>query len=156
MALPFLPSLGFSQSESRTSNSKPLQRRRMVCIGNMLGFYPPAFWPDLSAKSNDGGLCIHREFTLGPTSAALNAIRDQITIIQGLEHGTSGGHFSIHTFLSGVRHIDAKSMPMGNVTIDQFAAEQNPGQTRFPTIIGVRIELISLIQFNVPDFKSTE
>ena len=106
----------------------------MVCIGNMLGFYPPAFWPDLSAKSNDGGLCIHREFTLGPTSAALNAIRDQITIIQGLEHGTSGGHFSIHTFLSGVRHIDAKSMPMGNVTIDQFAAEQIPGQTRFPTL----------------------
>ena len=134
MALPFLPSLGFSQSESQTSNSKPLQRRRMVCIGNMLGFYPPAFWPDLSAKSNDGGLCIHREFTLGPTSAALNAIRDQITIIQGLEHGTSGGHFSIHTFLSGVRHIDAKSMPMGNVTIDQFAAEQIPGQTRFPTL----------------------
>ena len=134
MALPFLPSLGFSQSESRTSNSKPLQRRRMVCIGNMLGFYPPAFWPDLSAKSNDGGLCIHREFTLGPTSAALNAIRDQITIIQGLEHGTRGGHFSIHTFLSGVRHIDAKSMPMGNVTIDQFAAEQIPGQTRFPTL----------------------
>ena len=106
----------------------------MVCIGNMLGFYPPAFWPDLSAKSNDGGLCIHREFTLGPTSAALNAIRDQITIIQGLEHGTSGGHFSIHTFLSGVRNIDAKSMPMGNVTIDQFAAEQIPGQTRFPTL----------------------
>ena len=134
MALPFLPSLGFSQSGTLTANSKPVQRRRMVCIGNMLGFYPPAFWPELSAKSDDGGLNIHREFTLGPTSAALNAIRDQMTIIQGLEHGTSGGHFSIPTFLSGVRHIDAKSMPMGNVTIDQFAAEQIPGQTRFPTL----------------------
>ena len=134
MALPFLPSLGFSQSGDGSANSESLQHRRMVCIGNMLGFYPPAFWPDLPSQGNDSGLTIHREFTLGPTSNALDAIKDQMTIIQGLEHGTSGGHFSIHTFLSGVRHIDAKSMPLGNVTIDQFAAEQIPGQTRFPTL----------------------
>lgn len=55
-------------------------------------------------------------------------------MISGLDHGLKGGHFAIHAFLSGVRQIDAKSMPMANVTIDQYAAEFIAGQTRFPTL----------------------
>ncbi len=73
-------------------------------------------------------------FELGRTTAPLQSIRDRITMIGGLDHGTNGGHFSIHTFLSGVRQIDARSMPDANVTIDQYAAESVAGQTRFPTL----------------------
>ena len=54
MALPFYPHWGF-HNQDLTANSKPVQRRRMVCIGNMLGFYPPAFWPELSAKAMTEG-----------------------------------------------------------------------------------------------------
>lgn len=122
----------------------------MVCIGNMLGFYPDAFWPtpgkdapdrDASVKNavtkNNVGtkdLVEHQSFSLGKTTASLNPLRDQFTIISGLDHGLTGGHFSIHAFLSGVRQIDARSMPMANVTVDQFAADFIPGVTRFPTL----------------------
>jgi hypothetical protein len=45
-----------------------------------------------------------------------------------------GGHFAVHSYLSGVRSIDAKGMPEGNISIDQRAAETIGGATRFPSI----------------------
>lgn len=134
IALPFLPSLGWANPSSSREQENSISPKRMVCIGNMLGFYPPAFWPKLTPANSPDGLTIHRDFTMGESSASLAGIREDLTIIQGLEHNTKGGHFSIHTFLSGVRQIDAKSMPMGNVTVDQFAAEATSGRTRFPTL----------------------
>lgn len=134
IALPFLPSLMPSRRALAGPADSSLPTSRMVCIGNMLGFYPEAFWPQNVVASDDSGLTIHNDFELSRTTASLSAIRDRFTIIQGLDHGTKGGHFSIHTFLSGVRQIDAKSMPLGNVTIDQYAAEAISGQTRFPSL----------------------
>ena len=96
-----------------------------------VGVYPPAF---CGLLGNSAATFIHRDFTMGESSASLAGIREDLTIIQGLEHGTKGGHFYIHTFLSGVRQIDAKSMPLGNITVDQFAAEATSGRTRFPTL----------------------
>ncbi|MBB02334.1 MAG: hypothetical protein CMJ47_06785 [Planctomyces sp.] len=134
IALPFLPSF----LSPRTAEAVPSETARpdskMVCIGNMLGFYPPAFWPDAPNAESQSGLAITRDFQLGRTTAPLDAIRDKVSIFQGLDHGTKGGHFAIHSFLSGVRQIDAKSMPEGNVTIDQYAAETVAGQTRFPCL----------------------
>ena len=100
-------------------------KRRMVCIGNMLGFYPEAFWPE---KSVDPTLESSR--TLKP----LQPLQKDLTLISGLDHGVNGGHFSIHAFLSGVRAADAKSMPDGNITVDQRAAEALVGQTRFSSL----------------------
>jgi hypothetical protein len=133
VGLPFLSSLGFA----RAAEGKPLPvvpKKRMVCIGNLLGFHPEAFWPKASGDDSSTGLNEHRNYELNRTTAPLEAIRDRMTMIGGLEHGTSGGHFSIHTFLSGVRQIDAKSMPNANVTIDQYAADHVVGLTRFPTL----------------------
>ncbi len=45
-----------------------------------------------------------------------------------------GGHFGVHSFLSGVREEDAKGLPEGNITIDQRAAEHVGSQTRFPSL----------------------
>lgn len=132
IALPLLPSLATARAAQ--TKSTPASRTNMVCIGNMLGFYPQAFWPQLDGPAGNKGLSVHRDFEMGPSSSALDAVREQLTIIQGLDHGTKGGHFSIHTFLSGVRQIDAKSMPHRNVTMDQFAAETISGQTRFPSL----------------------
>ena len=106
----------------------------MVCIGNMLGFHPEAFWPSAAVAESTTEFAEHRDYELNRTTAPLDAIRDRMTLIGGLDHGTNGGHFSIHAFLSGVRQIDAKSMPDANVTIDQYAADHVAGLTRFPAL----------------------
>ncbi len=120
LALPALESLPRTAHAAATHDSP----RRIVCIGNMLGFYPEAFWPKEPGK----------EYTLPRTLKPLEQHRADMTVISGLDHGVKGGHFGIHAFLSGVRSIDAKSMPDGNITVDQRAAETVGGQTRFPSL----------------------
>ncbi|MBL9190522.1 MAG: DUF1552 domain-containing protein [Opitutaceae bacterium] len=98
--------------------------RRMVAIGNMLGFYQPAFFPKKTGRNYD----------LPTLMAPIAPVRDELTVFSGLDHGVKGGHFAIHSFLSGVRSIDAKGMPEGNITLDQRAAETIGGATRFPAL----------------------
>ena len=133
IGLPFLPSLTSSKitvgSQQVVSGSK-----KMVCIGNMLGFHPAAFWPSAKQVGVEGGFTSLEGFEYGTTTQPLNEIREQSTLIQGLDHDTKGGHFGIHSFLSGVKQNEANSMIHGNVTIDQFAAEHIVGQTRFPSL----------------------
>lgn len=119
-----------SEPDLRTTDS-PQQPRRMVCIGNMLGFYPEAFWPSEDADN------LHANpdaLELSTTLASLKPHSGDFTVISGLDHGLKGGHFSIHAFLSGIRSVDAKSMPDGNITLDQYAAETIGGQTRFASL----------------------
>lgn len=123
-----LPTLASLQSASAAEASSP---KRMVCIGNMLGFVPGAFWPTLTNTTKS---TIETDYEFGRAAKSLQPWRDQLTLISGLDHDLRGGHFSIHAFLSGVRQIDAKSMPSGNITIDQFAAETIGGKTRFPSL----------------------
>ncbi|MEQ8790828.1 MAG: DUF1552 domain-containing protein [Pirellulaceae bacterium] len=135
IALPFLPSLIAPRTaRAAAAAGDSAERHRMVCIGNMLGFYPGAFWPEVKGETDASGLTVSRDFSWGRTTSPLEAVRDRVSVIGGLDHDTKGGHFAIHSFLSGVRQIDAKSMPDGNVTIDQYAADTIPGQTRFPTL----------------------
>lgn len=134
ISLPFFRSLESVQASEAVAINAYTPKNRMVCIGNMLGFYPEAYWPLSAADASSTGLNDYRDFELGRTTAPLQSIRDRMTMIGGLDHGTSGGHFSIHSFLSGVRQIDAKSMPNANVTIDQYAADFVAGQTRFSTL----------------------
>ena len=100
----------------------------------MLGFHPAAFWPSAKQVGVEGGFTSLEGFEHGTTTQPLNEIREQSTLIQGLDHDTKGGHFGIHSFLSGVKQNEASSMIHGNVTIDQFAAEHVVGQTRFPSL----------------------
>jgi hypothetical protein len=134
ISLPCFPSLGIVKAGNDKSGQANASKKRMVCIGNMLGFHPEAFWPKAAADESTTGLNETRDFELNRSTAPLGAIRDRMTMIRGLDHGTNGGHFSIHAFLSGVRQIDAKSKPDANVTIDQYAADHVAGLTRFPTL----------------------
>jgi hypothetical protein len=134
IGLPFFQSLALGQTGDQKVANDTAARKRMVCIGNMLGFHPEAFWPGVAVTESTTDFAEHHDYELNRTTAPLDAIRDRMTLIGGLDHGTSGGHFSIHAFLSGVRQIDAKSMPDANVTIDQFAADHVAGLTRFPTL----------------------
>ncbi len=98
--------------------------RRFVAVGNLLGFQQNQFFPETPGKAFE-------ETTL---LKPLAEIRDQITVYRGLDHGLRGGHFAVHTFLSGVLHHESKQRPDGNVTIDQFIADEIGTQTRFPSL----------------------
>jgi hypothetical protein len=121
MALPFLESLTGRVSAKAAAASSPM---RMVCIGNLLGFYPPAFFPTKTGA----------DYELPDSVQALKPHQKDFTLYSGLDHGVKGGHFAISSFLSGVRTSDAKGMPEGNITLDQRAAETLGGATRFPTL----------------------
>ncbi|MCR9202192.1 MAG: DUF1552 domain-containing protein [Planctomycetaceae bacterium] len=129
IALPRLESLTAGTPVSPAAVSRSAARhspapRRLVCIGNEFGMYPQAFWPQ------DSG----RDYKLSPLLEPLADMRDQFTVFRHLDHGLKGGHFAVHTFLTGVNAADARTMPDGGISLDQRAAEFVGAQTRFPSL----------------------
>ncbi|MBT5928470.1 MAG: DUF1552 domain-containing protein [Verrucomicrobia bacterium] len=128
LTLPWLPSLMAdsigNDAAVQTSKGAGDGARRFVAIGNLLGFQQKSFFPNTIGKDYDSP----------PLLKPLSANRPQMTIFRGLDHGIKGGHFAVHTFLSGVLHHQAQDMPEGNVTIDQFIADELGVQTRFPSL----------------------
>lgn len=86
--------------------------------------YPKDFFPS-EAGAN---------YAMTPLLAPLERHRQDFNIFSHLDHDVKGGHFSVHTFLSGVKMADAKGMPEGNISIDQRAAEHIGAATRFPSL----------------------
>ena len=131
LALPLLESLsprvlgaGLSIASKPGAAIGATRPKRMVAIGNMLGFYQPAFFPTATG----------RDFALPSLLQPLAAHRPDFSLFSGLDHGLKGGHFAIHSYLSGIRSMDAKSMPEGNISVDQRAAETIGGATRFSAL----------------------
>ena len=125
LALPILPSLVAARDTAvveDTSKSKP--RKRFVAVGNLLGFQRSQLFPETTGK----------DFELTTLLEPLSANRERITVYRGLDHGLKGGHFAVHTFLSGVLHHESKHRPDGNVTVDQFIADAIGVQTRFASL----------------------
>ena len=134
VALPSFESLQSSVAGADAPDQGPKAPRRLVAIGNMLGFYPEAFWPAKPEAAAGGQAVAADDVVFSQTLASLESRRRDLTLIGGLDHGLKGGHFAIHGFLSGVKSVDAKSMPDGNMTFDQFAAESVVGETRFASL----------------------
>ena len=112
------------QGSDSGSNSDGNAPRRMVCIGNEFGMYPGAFWP------TDGGA----NYELTPLLSPLKDHRNDMTVFSHLDHGLKGGHFAVHTFLTGVKVAEAKGMRDGGISLDQRAAEHVGSRTRFPSL----------------------
>src|SRR4029079_83860 len=84
LALPLLESLSQrvlgaglavgSQAGAAVTGSRPL---RMACIGNSLGFYPAAFWPQKTG----------RDYDLPQTLQPLAPHQKDFTLFSGLDHG---------------------------------------------------------------------
>ena len=128
LSLPWLPSLSTrllgDTSTLRSAKGAGAGARRFVAVGNLLGFQRKHFFPDTSGS----------DYETTPLLKPLAANREHMTVYRGLDHGLKGGHFAVHTFLSGVLHHQAQDMPNGNVTIDQFIADQIGMHTRFPSL----------------------
>ena len=98
--------------------------KRLVCVGNSFGMYQPKFFP------KDSG----RDYQITPLLKPLEKFRKDFTVFSNLDHGIKGGHYAVHSFLSGVKSSQAGSMPDGNITVDQRAAEALGHLTRFPSL----------------------
>ncbi len=128
LALPTLDSLmpgvlgsGLAIGADTVAGDRPT---RLVAIGNLLGFYQPEFFPRTAG----------RDYEMPRLLRSLEPHRKDFTLYSGLDHGVKGGHFAVHSFLTGVLSMDAKGMPEGNISIDQRAAETMGGATRFPSL----------------------
>jgi len=128
LALPKLPSLMAAAVEGNPAvqavQGAGAGARRFVAIGNLLGFQTKQLFPTTTGKDYE------KTTLLEP----LWDNRGQMTVFRGLDHGVKGGHFAVHSFLSGVLNSEAQNRPDGNVTIDQFLADEVGYQTRFPSL----------------------
>jgi hypothetical protein len=106
------------------AGSTAVPPKRMVCIGNEFGMYPEAFWPQQFGT----------DFALPSLLKPLEKHRRDFTLFSHLDHGTKGGHFAVHTFLTGVNAADARALPEGGISLDQRAAEFIGSRTRFPAL----------------------
>ncbi len=120
IALPLLESLPAVAARKKHADVPS----RMVSVGNEFGMFPGAFWPKSSG----------RDFELTPLLSPLKDHRDDLTLFSHLDHGLKGGHFAVHTFLTGVKSSEAKGMPEGGISMDQRAAEFVGSRTRFPSL----------------------
>jgi hypothetical protein len=128
LALPKLPSLMAAavdgNSAVQTAKGAGMGARRFVAVGNLLGFQVKQLFPTTMG----------REYEKTSLLEPLWENRNQMTVYRGLDHGVKGGHFAVHSFLSGVLNSEAQNRPDGNVTIDQYLADEVGYQTRFPSL----------------------
>lgn len=124
LVLPALPSLAGDNAAAAADRIVSQSPRRFVAIGNLLGFQRSHLFPEKAGK----------DFELTELLQPLADNRGRITVYRGLDHGIKGGHFAVHTFLSGVLHHESKHRPDGNVTVDQFIADAVGDQTRFASL----------------------
>ncbi|MDP3072762.1 MAG: DUF1552 domain-containing protein [Opitutaceae bacterium] len=128
LALPSLPSLMAAAvggtSTVQAAKGAGAGARRFVAVGNLLGYQVKQFFPETT------GTAYEQTALLKP----LWDVRKQMTVYRGLDHGIKGGHFAVHSFLSGVLNSEAQNRPLGNVSIDQFIADEVGHQTRFPSL----------------------
>ena len=128
LALPGLPSLLAKSAGGRSAlqlaKGAGIGARRFVAIGNLLGFQVKQLFPATPGP----------DYEKTPLLESLWENRSRMTLFRGLDHGVKGGHFAVHSFLSGVLNSEAQNRPESNVTIDQYLADQVGFETRFPSL----------------------
>lgn len=117
-------SLPAFESLAAGSSTEERAPRRLVCVGNHLGFYPGNFFPKTSGK----------DYEPTPTLKPLHEHHDDLTVFSHLDHELNGGHKAVHTFLTSIKKEEAAGFPEKNISLDQAAAEHVGSATRFASI----------------------
>lgn len=102
----------------------PAAKKRLVTVANPYGLLPDGFFPE-----NPGALT-KLPYLLEP----LKQHRSDFTVFSNLDHGVSGGHIGCHSFLSGMRDVEAGNWADRNRSLDQAAADSIGSATRFPSL----------------------
>ena len=98
--------------------------KRLVCVGNHLGFYPGNFFPKTAG----------RDYVPTSTLKPLDKHRDDLTVFSHLDHGLNGGHRAVQGFLNSIKKEESAGFPLKNISLDQAAAEHVGSATRFPSV----------------------
>ena len=123
IALPLLDAMTLRTSAGK--ETAPSVKRRMVCINTPLGLHPPAFFPEKAGK----------DYELSPYLEVLKDFRDDFTVMSGLSHPDVGpSHDSNSSFLTAAPHPERRAGFRNSISLDQFAAEQLRGETRFASL----------------------
>jgi hypothetical protein len=119
-----LPMLEYFQPRGEAA-ARARTIRRLVCICTPLGVHPPNFFPEQPGK----------DYQLSPYLEPLKDFRNDFSVISGLAHPDVGSsHDSIYSFLTAAPHPEIRGGFRNSISLDQFAAEQIGGETRFPTL----------------------
>lgn len=121
LALPLFESMR-PQATAADQSDKPV--KRMICLSNNYGVYQKAFFPKGAGKN----------YELPPTLKPLEKHRQDFTVFSNMDHGLTGGHACVPTFLNGIRPDMASSFPEGNISVDQKAAEFVGAATRYSSL----------------------
>ena len=113
LALPFLPSI--ANAMTRAERTRPAPARRLVCVGALLSFHPPAFFANGASPR-----------LLRPLDEA--GLGSDFTTISGLDHKgpVANGHAFAHTLFTGT--IDA------GISLDQYVAPVLGKATRYESL----------------------
>lgn len=123
LALPCLDA--FAPARARAAGPAP-PRRRMVCICTPLGLHAPNLFPAEAGK----------DYQPTPYLEVLQEFRSDFTVISGLSHpGVESSHDSIYSFLTAAPHPEQRAGFRNGISLDQLAAEQIGGRTRFSTLV---------------------
>jgi len=120
-----LPGLDIFTPRTTRGDSRSTFPRRMVCICTPLGLHAENFFPEKSGK----------DYELTPYLEVLKDYRDDFTVISGLSHPEiENSHDSIFSFLTAAPHPERRAGFRNSISLDQLAAEQIGGLTRFPSL----------------------
>ena len=124
LLLPSLASIRETPTAAASQGTATAPIQRFVGIANLLGFQQKHWFP------TEAG----RNYSETKLLEPLMDQKERFTLYRGLDHGLRGGHFAVHTFLSGVLHHEAKNRKDRNVTLDQYLAEAIGGDTRYASL----------------------
>lgn len=121
MALPFLDAM----MPVRGAEAAKAIPRRMVAIETNMGILPQFYFPEK----------VGSDYEMTPYLKRLEAFRKDMTVFSGTSHpGVTGAHAAEKCFLTGTPHPERGGF-RNWVSLDQFAAEQVGGHTRYPSLV---------------------
>ncbi|MFN3193002.1 MAG: DUF1552 domain-containing protein [Aureliella sp.] len=120
LTLPVLQSAPAAFASGRPSTDGPPEAegkaKRLICVGSNLGLYRKALYPDRTGMN----------YEATPLLKPLDQHRSDFTIFSGFDHRAANGHRNWDNYLCGQR--------IGDVTLDQIAAETIGASTRFESL----------------------
>jgi hypothetical protein len=122
LALPLLDAMLPARGRAA---EEPTPIRRLVCINTTLGIHAENLFPEQAG----------REYTATPYLDVLKEFRGDLTVLSGLSHpDVDGGHSSEASYLTAAAHPGSSSFK-NSISLDQFAVERLPRETRFPPLV---------------------
>ncbi|MBK1880024.1 DUF1552 domain-containing protein [Pelagicoccus mobilis] len=130
IALPFLESLAFRPFASAASSlsAAAAAPKRMVFLGMGFGVTAESWYPDIKTPG--------RDYVMPKVLKSLTKFKDEITLIQNLEHANSkDGHSGSTFWLTGANRYAVPGKSFHNtISVDQVAANEWGKHTRFTSI----------------------